>query len=64
MKFALEIELGNDAIRDFYDIAQALISMARKFEMRHNCDIEVGQWDTSALRDTNGNTIGQWEIKE
>lgn len=64
MKFALEIELGNDTMRDFYDIAQALIGMARKFEMRHNCDIEVGQWDTSALRDTNGNTIGQWEIKE
>lgn len=64
MKFRLEIELGNDAMKDYADIAQALIGMARKLEMRHNADVELGQWDTSAMRDTNGNIVGQWEIVE
>lgn len=64
MKFRLEIKLGNEAMRDFADISQALIGMARKFDMRHNADVEIGQWDTSALRDSNGNIVGQWEIVE
>lgn len=64
MKFVLEIEIGNEAMRDWVDISQALIGMARKFEMRHNADVELGQWDTSAVRDSNGNTVGQWEITE
>ena len=64
MKFKLEIEIGNDAMRDWVDISQALIGMARKFEMRHNADFELWQWGSSAVRDSNGNTVGQWEITE
>jgi hypothetical protein len=61
MKFTLEIELGNDAMRTPWDVAGALSSavMALQDNSRDLADGENG-----ILRDFNGNTVGGWKVSE
>lgn len=54
MKFTLEINLGNEAMADEYDLAQALEKVAAKLRTYGL----VG----ASIQDGNGNTIGRWEI--
>ena len=54
MKFTLEIELGNDAMRTANDVANALDRIADEV-------LFVGLTGR-AIRDTNGNTVGKWEV--
>ena len=64
MKFKLEIEIGNDAMLDYDDLSQALIGMARKFDSRYREGREVVPGVNASVRDTNGNTVGHWNISE
>lgn len=61
MKFTIEIELGNDAMRRYSHIKSALRELARGPELGNNGP-RVG--DGSNIRDVNGNTVGKWEIVE
>lgn len=51
--FNLHIELGNDAMSSHDDIADALNEVAGR--------VVSGQED-GAIRDVNGNTVGNWSI--
>jgi len=52
-KFTLSIELGNDAMSGPCDVAEALESVASK--------LRAGQ-ESGRIRDTNGNTVGEFEF--
>jgi len=56
MKFTLDIDLGNDAMRSPEDIAHALETVAHR--LRNESD-----GDTAPIRDTNGNTVGEWAYR-
>lgn len=58
MQFTLTIELGNDAMQDGRDVMKALAQVAAK--IAHNTMKLV---DSGKIRDINGNTVGQWEVK-
>jgi hypothetical protein len=61
--FTLTIELGNAAMTDALDIAEALKAVVESLESNHvGCDpIETA---TETIRDFNGNTVGQWSVTE
>jgi hypothetical protein len=50
-RFTVEIELGNDAMQNGEDVANALVEMA--------ADLRIGQ-ESGVVRDFNGNTVGRW----
>ena len=52
MKFILEIELGNDAMRSCYHVAKALRDLAKR--LKDTGDME------GKIRDINGNTVGSF----
>jgi hypothetical protein len=58
MKFVLSINLGNDAMIDSLDVAQALRDVAKVLSRDGGDAIEHG-----VVRDANGNTIGEWSTK-
>lgn len=58
MKFILEIKLGNDAMTDPADVADALEGLAAT--LRDNGFDE----DASYIRGANGNTVGRWKVTE
>lgn len=52
MKFVLEIELGNDAMRSCYHVAKALHDITKR--LKDTGDME------GKIRDINGNTVGSF----
>lgn len=60
MKFTLEIELGNDAMQTYADIAHAVRRIFSDFANRH----ENAADDMGRIYDINGNKVGTWEISE
>lgn len=57
MKFVLEIELGNDAMRNYSDIRRTL-----KADLRLDGKPTIG--DGIKIFDVNGNCVGHWEITD
>jgi hypothetical protein len=53
MRFTLDITLGNDAMKDGRDVANALHDIANVVG-----DHEIDTTRTSVIRDTNGNRVG------
>jgi len=58
MKFALEIEMGNEAMRTRAHLATALREAAKQVAV----DGRAGS--DGIIRDINGNTVGYWNLKE
>lgn len=58
MTFTLKIKLGNDAMQTGLDVADALTRIARRIES----DDELAP-DCGKVMDTNGNSVGNWEVK-
>lgn len=52
--FTLNIDLGNDGMRDGFDIADALRQVAAKLDLGAT---------SGKIADNNGNTVGKWSIK-
>lgn len=61
MKFVLEIELGNDAMRTRQHIAEALKKVASKLTTFPTGQIRE---DEQSLRDVNGNRVGFFGFKD
>lgn len=58
--FQLEIRLGNEAMRDSADIADALERLARRLR-----DTTIpGYSRDGVIRDENGNTVGGWSLRD
>ena len=53
MTFKLEIEMGNDAMRDYTNVADALKQIAS--------ELRPGE---GRVRDANGNTVGHWRWED
>ena len=58
MKFTLEIEMGNDAMQSYADIAVAVNRIFTDFRRRTE-DVED---DAGRIYDYNGNKVGTWSI--
>lgn len=65
MKFRLDIELGNDAMKTGEDLAQVIQGVANTVR-KYNAD-ELAQaadeTHSMRLRDVNGNTVGSWRVE-
>ncbi|MHB8565339.1 MAG: hypothetical protein ACYDDA_15730 [Acidiferrobacteraceae bacterium] len=62
MRFTLEIELGNDAMRTGADVGRALRhSTDRDLSLR--IDEDLDSRDSGTIRDVNGNTVGTWQVR-
>ena len=60
MKFKLEIEIGNDAMLDYDDLARVLHRVASSLRGMGKPNIN----DFDPIRDDNGNTVGQLQFEE
>jgi hypothetical protein len=58
-KFILEIELGNDAMRSGYDIAEALGRVSTRI---YNTGLNPTKPSIGDVRDINGNVVGKYEV--
>jgi len=58
MKFTLEIELGNDAMKTGNDVRGAVIESFRA--LPHT--LALTPIHTWTIRDINGNTVGKWVV--
>lgn len=63
-RFRIEIELGNDAMQTEEDVARLLSETARKLRAKTIHLYHGGDYPSGALRDVNGNKVGQWEVCE
>ncbi len=60
MVFKQEIELGNDAMQTYEDIAKSLEQTAAK--LRTYAKVTVGE--SGRIMDRNGNSVGRWRIEK
>jgi len=65
MKFKLEIELGNDAMRTGEAVAAALTKQAEQLATwyRGSLVTELAVREKHKIRDVNGNTVGYWGVR-
>ena len=61
MKFLLEIELGNDAMKTMADVETAIGESMARFVTSPDLP-EVGT--KRIIFDMNGNTVGKWQVSE
>jgi hypothetical protein len=61
MKFKLEIEMGNAAMRTKNHLCQALRQVATRFI---SCWYPVAKGESHTIQDANGNTVGRWTFEE
>jgi hypothetical protein len=64
MEFVLRIELGNDAMRSASDVARKLKEVGE--DIKDGAHAFRGDLDKleGFIRDTNGNTVGEWSFRE
>ena len=60
MKFEVGIELGNEAMEQYADIAGALRKIARRFDLEST--EPINRAESGKIMDSNGNSVGYWEI--
>lgn len=58
--FTLTIELGNDAMQTYADIARSVQLIFSDMSRRH----AVAKDDAGRIYDGNGNKVGTWEVSE
>ena len=62
MKFVVEIELGNDAMRTGRHLGEALADLAG--HIRHDIGAREPSFrDEGSIRDENGNKVGSWRFE-
>ena len=59
-KFSMQIELGNDAMQTYADIAQATRRIFADFANHH----EEATDGAGRIYDANGNKVGTWQVDE
>lgn len=59
-QFTLQIEMGNEAMRTYADIAGAVRRIFADFANRP----ELLQYDAGRIYDVNGNKVGTWSADE
>ena len=67
MKFVVTVTMGNEGMRSIEDLACCLEDMAAKLRERRmflELESETGDYPSGAVRDVNGNKVGDWEVTE
>ena len=64
MKFMLSITLGNDAMQDSGDVADALRRIANEIESDGWGTRCAGGYTAQTVFDINGNTVGQFKVRK
>lgn len=64
MKFTLEIDLGNDAMRDWQDVRDVLRQTIMRVGARTNSHNQPTAGDGAKVLDENGNWVGYWYVSE
>lgn len=62
MKFILEIELGNDAMRTGNEVGEKLQLISRILGDSRVFGGPLTPIEPQGIRDLNGNTVGKWEV--
>jgi uncharacterized protein (DUF2141 family) len=62
MKFTLEIELGNDAMRSYQDIRDALKQVILSAGSCASSHARPTDGDGAKIMDLNGNSVGTWGV--
>lgn len=62
MKFTLTIELGNDAMKTYDDIASALIQLGKECLDGEVPDDVADANNNGHVYDANGNRVGYWQV--
>ncbi len=60
MKFILRIDLGNEAMREPLDVADALREVQEKLATTKGTPLRVNEG--GYIRDRNGNSVGEWRV--
>ena len=60
MRFTLEIELGNDAMRTGAHLEKTLAEVGTR--VRAALPGVITREDNGRIRDVNGNTVGKWQV--
>lgn len=60
-KFKLEIELGNETMKEGMDVARALREAASILDHYVEGGMKPGL--AFSIRDENGNTVGRWRVR-
>lgn len=62
-KFTLEINLGNEAMQNTYDVSRALSDLSADLLTEHEHKIICTHRGLSGkIRDANGNAVGSWVV--
>lgn len=56
MRFTLEIELGNEAMLEPWNVSDAIDAI--------RYPLNFAEGDGAVIRDVNGNTVGKWEVSK
>lgn len=65
MRFTLEITLGNDAMLAYSDITDVLQTTVMRIKAGASLmNAEPTNTDGGKIRDSNGNTVGKWEVRD
>lgn len=66
MKFTIEIELGNDAMKRFDSIRAAIKEALMPVRLARNArNVNVPHdGDSGKIMDVNGNSVGVWEVND
>lgn len=62
MKFIVEIELGNDAMRTADDVLKSIRRSLERLPRDEAFEDYEHDWPSGQLRDVNGNKVGEWEV--
>lgn len=62
-RFVLTIQLGNDAMRTWADVARALREVARTVD-EPDSEASIVVYEQEAIHDVNGNRVGGWHTDE
>lgn len=63
MTFTLTIELGNDAMQTYGDLARAISGVGHKLLISTGGSCPVTRVDGGKIMDANGNSVGTWEVE-
>lgn len=63
LTFTLSITLGNEAMQFDGDVGRALIALGEELASSEHPEFEMTTIDPVSIRDTNGNTVGEWRVQ-
>lgn len=64
MEFVIKIQTGNEAMQTYFDVCEALVKVASGLSRKYGDEEVTPSIVPRPIFDTNGNTIGIWQVIE